>query len=334
MVRSTEIIERIQHALPREDWLIIEAPILELRAQQVRKARKTLISLINQIIMEAALKNDRPGILLALPDLQGNEISDIFSRIVRQYITTNRDAWLGIIYTLSEKIGKKSNQSRVFAMVARDLIDAGVSEKNPLLIENGMAILDRISFRKYRSDIMIDIIPLLIVWAVTTHDKKLLCTSLHLISEIGDISKRSVLHAELSKALATLAIQEKNRTVYFYSIRSAAEIHQKIRRQTCIAFIIDRGAKSLFGREMADIPGFLGNFGAIPPEARLEIISALTAHLLERAIKRGAITVSREQIVLYMYRMRRMGERELFPADDLPADLPVMNGRTGQTELI
>jgi hypothetical protein len=60
----------------------------------------------------------------------------------------------------------------------------------------------------------------------------------------------------------------------------------------------------------------------------------LTAHLLERAIKRGAITVSREQIVLYMYRMRRMGERELFPADDLPADLPVMNGRTGQTELI
>jgi hypothetical protein len=282
MVRSTEIIERIQHALPREDWLIIEAPILELRAQQVRKARKTLISLINQIIMEAALKNDRPGILLALPDLQGNEISDIFSRIVRQYITTNRDAWLGIIYTLSEKIGKKSNQSRVFAMVARDLIDAGVSEKNPLLIENGMAILDRISFRKYRSDIMIDIIPLLIVWAVTTHDKKLLCTSLHLISEIGDISKRSVLHAELSKALATLAIQEKNRTVYFYSIRSAAEIHQKIRRQTCIAFIIDRGAKSLFGREMADIPGFLGNFGAIPPEARLEIISALTAHLLER----------------------------------------------------
>jgi hypothetical protein len=290
MVRSTEIIEKIQHALSREDWHIVETPLLELRAQQVRKARKTLTSQINQIILEAALKNDRPGILLALPDLQGNETGDLFSQIVRQYIATDREAWLEILYALSEKIGKKSNQSRVYAMVARDLIDAGVSEKNPLLIENGMAILDRISFRKYRSDIMIDIIPLLIVWAVTIHDKKLLCTSLHLISEIGDISKRSVLHAELSKALATLAIQEKNRTAYFHSIRSAAEIHQKIRRQTCIAFIIERGAKSLFGREMADIPRFIDNFGAIPPEAQLEIISALTAQLLER-------TKDREQIL-------------------------------------
>ena len=195
-----------------------------------------------------------------------------------------------IIYSLSEKLGKKSNQSRVFAMVARDLIDAGVSEKNPALIENGMVILGRISFRKYRSDIMIDIIPLLIVWAITIHDKKLLCTSLRLIGEIGDISKRSVLHAELSKALATIAIQKKDRTAYFYSIQSAAEIHQKIRRQTCIASIIERGAKSVFGREMADIPRFIDNFAAISPEAQLEIISALTAQLLER-------TKDKEQIV-------------------------------------
>ena len=35
MVRSTEIIEKIQHALSKEEWLIIEAPILELKALQV-----------------------------------------------------------------------------------------------------------------------------------------------------------------------------------------------------------------------------------------------------------------------------------------------------------
>jgi hypothetical protein len=290
MVRSTEIIEKIQNALSKEEWLIIEAPILELKAQQVRKARKTLIGQVNRIIIETSLKKDMPGILLALPDIHGNEIDDLFSRIVRQYITTRRDDWLGIIYSLSEKLGKKSNQSRVFAMVARDLIDAGVSEKDPALIENGMVILNRISFRKYRSDIMIDIIPLLIVWAVTIHDKKLLCTSLRLIAEIGDISKRSVLHAELSKALATIAIQEKDKGVYFYSIKSAAEIHQKIRRQTCIASIIERGARSVFGREMADIPLFIDNFAAIPAEAQLEIISALTAQLLER-------TKDKEQIL-------------------------------------
>ncbi|OPX61915.1 MULTISPECIES: hypothetical protein [unclassified Methanoregula] len=282
MVRSTEIIEKIQHTLSKEDWLSVEAPVLELKAQQVRKSRKILISQINQIIIDTALKNDRPGILLALPDIQGSEIDDLFSRIVRQYISSKRDKWYTIIYSLAEKLGKKSNQSRVFAMVARDLIDAGVSEKDPDFIGNGMEILGHISFRKYRSDIMIDIIPLLIVWAVTIHDKKLLCTSLRLIGEIGDISKRSVLHAELSKALATIAIQKRDRTAFFYSIQSAAEIHQKIRRQTCIAAIIERGAKSLFGKEMADIPQFIDNFGTISPEAQLEIISALTAQLLER----------------------------------------------------
>jgi hypothetical protein len=290
MVRSAEIIEKIQQALSREDWLIIETPILELKAQQVRKARKILISQVNHIIIESALKNDQPSILLALPDIHSNEIDELFSRILRQYIATKRDDWLTIISSLSEKLGKKSNQSRVFAMVARDLIDAGVSEKNPALIANGMEILGRISFRKYRSDIMIDIIPLLIVWAITIQDKKLLCTSLRLIGEIGDISKRSVLHAELSKALATIAIQKKDRSAYFYSIQSAAGIHQKIRRQTCIASIIERGAKSVFGKEMADIPRFIENFSSISPEAQLEIISALTAQLLER-------TKDKEQIV-------------------------------------
>jgi hypothetical protein len=282
MVRSTEIIEKIQHALSKEDWLIIEAPILELKSRQVRKDRNTLIGQVNQIIIDTALKNDRPNILLVIPQIRGNEIDDLFSRIVRQYIATMRDDWLAIMYSLSEKIGKKSTQSRVFAMVARDLIDAGVSDKNPALIENGMVILSRISFLKYRSDIMIEIVPLLIVWAITIHDKKFLCISLHLISEIGDISKRSALHAELSTALATLAIQKKDRALYFYSIRNAAGIHQKIRRQTCIVTIIERGAKSVFIREMTPITRFIGNFQEISPQARLEIISALTAQLLER----------------------------------------------------
>jgi hypothetical protein len=281
MVRSAEIIASVQNTLPKEEWMILEAPLLELRARQVKKTRKTLISQINHIIVETALKNDRPRMLCALPEIHGNEIDDLFSRIVRHYISTGRDEWLGIIYSLTEKLGKKSNQSRIFAMVARDLIAAGVSGKDPALIANGMTTLARISFRKYRSDIMIDIIPMLIVWAETIRDKKLLCESFSLIGEIGDISKRSVLHAELSKALAAIAIQEKDKEAYFYSIRSAAEIHQKIRRQTCIVSIIEQGAGSAFGKEMADISRYMENFAAIPPEAQLELISALATQLLE-----------------------------------------------------
>src|SRR5208337_5166373 len=94
--------------------------------------------------------------------IQESDNDDLFSRIIKQYITTKDSAWLHKVFSLSEKIGKKSNQSRVFAMIARDLIDAGVSDANQDFIDQGMIILDRISFRKYRSDIMIDIIPLLI----------------------------------------------------------------------------------------------------------------------------------------------------------------------------
>jgi hypothetical protein len=282
MVRSLEIIEKIQQTLPKEDWLLVDPLFNDLQSQQLRRARKTFISEINGIIIETSLKNNKPSMLLALPDIPSNEIDDLFSKVAKQFITTQEKEWLEIIFSLSEKLGKKSNQSRVFAMIARDLIDAGVSESNPRLIDTGMVMLNRISFRKYRSDIMIDIIPLLIVWTITTRDQALLYISLNLIEEIGDISKRAVLHAELAKALATIAILENNRTLFFGSIQSAAEIHQKIRRQRCISVIIEKGAKAIFGKEMVDIPQFMNNFKDISNDAQLEIISALTEQLLER----------------------------------------------------
>ena len=58
---------------------------------------------------------------------------------------------------------------------------------------------------------MIDIIPLLIEWAVITRDEKLLNRSHLLTEEINDISKRAVLNAELAQAMASIAILEKNR---------------------------------------------------------------------------------------------------------------------------
>ncbi|MFA4850418.1 MAG: hypothetical protein WC626_11890 [Methanoregula sp.] len=129
---------------------------------------------------------------------------------------------------------------------------------------------------------MIDIIPLLIVWAITTRDKELLHASLRLIEEIGDISKRAVLHSELAKALATIAVLEKDRSSFFDSIHQATTIRQKNRRHDCLAFIIEKGSRSVFGKEMADIPLFINNFQKVPHEAYLEIIGALTEHMLDK----------------------------------------------------
>jgi len=282
MVNSTEIVKKVQQALSADDWKIVETSVTEIHQEKGKRAQKTLIKEINRLITTTAFKKNKPELLLALPDLPSNDIDDLFSQIVQQFITTKDEKWLKSVYVLSDRLSKKSHQSRVIAMMAQALISAGVHESNAGFIDQGIILLERISFQKYRSDIMIDIIPLLIDWAITTRDEKLLYQSHHIIEEISDISKRAVLHAELAKALATVAILEKNRTLFIDSIHSATKIHQKIRRQACISSIIEKGVKSVFGKEILDISLFIQNFDALSPEIQLEIVNALTEQLLDR----------------------------------------------------
>ncbi|MCK9592066.1 MAG: hypothetical protein M0Q91_08685 [Methanoregula sp.] len=282
MVSSPEIIKKVQQALSEEDWKILKDSITEIHNEKGKRAQKTLIKDINRLITITAFKKNNPELLLALPDLLNNDIDELFSQIIQQFITTKDERWLKSVHVLSDKLSKKSYQSRVIAMMAQALISAGVHEANAKFIDYGIILLERISFRKYRSDIMIDIIPLLIEWAVTTRDEKLLYRSHHIIEEISDISKRAVLHAELAKALVTVAILEKDRTLFFDGINSATKIHQKIRRQACISSIIEKGVKSVFGKEMLDISLFIQNFTTLSEEKQLEIVDALTEQLLER----------------------------------------------------
>ncbi len=282
MVKPTEIIDKIQQALSPEDWNIVKDSIEDLHLTQGRHARKTIVSDLNRLLVDTAIKTNNPALLYAIPEIPSNEIEDLFSGILNRFIETKDDAWQKSLLFLSDILGKKSYQSRVFALMARDLIEAGVSHSEPSFIEQGMIMLDRINFRKYRSEIMIDIIPLLIVWAITTRDEKRLCTSLSLIEDINDISKRAILHAELAKAIATIAILEKNRPLYFESIRIATDIPQKLRRQNSVNSIIEKGVKSAFSRDISDIAEFINNFKDSNLEKQLEIISALVDQLLER----------------------------------------------------
>ncbi|MCX6684526.1 MAG: hypothetical protein NTZ37_07360 [Methanoregula sp.] len=289
MVSSPEIVRKVQQALSPEDWKVVESCIAEIHQGHGRRAQKTLINDIYNHITNYSFKNNKPELLLALPDLPNNDIDRLFSQIIQKYITTKDEKWLKSVFTLSETLGKKSYQSRVFAMMAQTLIDAGVSEANAGFINSGMILLERISFRKYRSDIMIDIIPLLIEWAVATRDETLLRRSHLLTEEISDISKRAVLHAELAQALATIAILEKNRVLFFDSIHNAARIHQKIRRQACISSIVEKGARSVFGKELLDIALFIQNFDDLSKEGQLEIVGALTEQVLERVKDKSQI---------------------------------------------
>ncbi|MDO9326625.1 MAG: hypothetical protein Q7T80_16870, partial [Methanoregula sp.] len=282
MVKPTEIIDKIQQALSPDDWKIVKNSIENLHMSQGRLARKTMVSDIDHLLVDTAIRTNNPTLLYALTDIPSNEIENLFSGILSQYIKTKDETWLKSLLFLSGILGKKSYQSRVFAFMARELIESGVSHSDTSFIEQGMIMLDRISFRKYRSDIMIDIIPLLIVWAITTRDEKRLRTSLDLIEDIGDISKRAVLHSELAKAIATIAVLERNHHLFLESIKIATDIHQKIRRQNCINSIIEKGVKTAFSKDMSDIAEFAGNFKDTDTEKQLEIISALIEQLLER----------------------------------------------------
>jgi hypothetical protein len=289
MVSSPEIVRKIEQALSPEDWKVIESSIAEINQGQGRRAQKTLEKDIYNLITNYAFKNNKPELLLALSGFANNDIDRLFSQIILKYIITQDENWLKSVFPLSEKLGKKSYQSRVFAMMAKTLIEAGVSKSNAGFITSGMILLERISFRKYRSEVMIDIIPLLIEWAVITRDEKLLIRLHFLTEEISDISKRAVLNAELAQALASIAILEKNRVLFVDSLHSAAWIYQKIRRQACISSIVEKGARSVFGKELLDIALFIQNFNDLPEEGQLEIVGALTEQLLERVKDKSQI---------------------------------------------
>ena len=282
MVLSATITDEIRQALSEKNWRSVEKIITDTGLLKGKRARKVIHEDVNSLIIDASFKNNRPEFLSALHNINHGDTLGLFCRIIRKYITTRDEKWLFAFYILSEKLERKSTQSRIFAVMAKELISTGVSDSNPVIIEQGMRILDKISFRKYRSASMIDIIPLLIVWAITSHDIDLLYRSRDLIREISDISKRAVLHAEISQGIAIIAIHQKNYSLFCDSIRNATGIHQKLRRKECISAVIEKGAKSAFGKGILDIPKFIRNFSEIPPKDQGEIIDAVTGQILDR----------------------------------------------------
>ena len=111
MVNSPEIIKKVQQALSEEDWKILEKKITEAQKDTGKRAQKTLIKDINQLITTTSFKENKPELLLALPDLINNDIDDLFSQIIQQFIKTKDERWLKCVHVLSEKLSKKSYQS-------------------------------------------------------------------------------------------------------------------------------------------------------------------------------------------------------------------------------
>ncbi|HZD42540.1 MAG TPA: hypothetical protein VE134_00640, partial [Methanomicrobiales archaeon] len=279
---NVNIKQKINLALSKRDQDEVRHLIRNVSSIQRRKERKLILDSINTTIVSTIFKEKSPEMLTVLDELSDSEIDEVAVKAARMYIETKDDQWLQAVFDLSDKLKRKSYQSKVLATISKELIEAGVTRKDSVLIEKGMEIVQHIGFRKYRSNILIDIIPLIIVWSINIKDTRLLYTSLELTELMGDISRRSLLHSELAKAIATIGILRQDLSIVVDALRSATEIKQKIRRLNCIASIAEKTSRSVLGKQVSDIKSILDRLEDVPEERRVEILSVLIEQLLDR----------------------------------------------------
>ncbi|MGD0535575.1 MAG: hypothetical protein ABR999_09100 [Methanoregula sp.] len=289
MILSAAVTDRIKRALVTDDWNMLDTIVTDASRFKGKHAHELMQRTVNSVIVECAFRKNTPELLSALHDIPQEGAEDLFSLVLRHYITTRDIRWFTALLDLPEKLGKKSLQSQMISLIAQMLISMGISESDPTYIEQGLAVLNKITFRKYRSDSIIECIPRLTRWTVISGNIIILYRARDLIGEINDVAKRAVLHAEIAQALATIAIHKKNLGLFLESIQFATTIHQKLRRRECLNHIINTGIKSAFGKDLLEIRTFILNFESLPDEIQGDLVSALTKPLLDHTKNRDLI---------------------------------------------
>ncbi|RXE56536.1 hypothetical protein ABH15_06720 [Methanoculleus taiwanensis] len=274
--------QKISSAISKGDVREIEQIVRDISDTQTRKEKRTLYEEMNATLVETAFDKNLPGLLGQLIEPDKEEVYGLIRRVAGIYIETRDAEWFSAIFTLADKLDRKSHQSEILAETARDMIQAGVDSRDFHYIEKGGEVFNQISIRKYRSAILIDIIPLLIEFAVRSQSIPIMNSALSMLSEIGDISKQSRLHADVARATAAIGIEQGDLDTVILGLRSATEINQKIRRTHCIADIVDVAWRSSLKKEIADIEHILDAVSDIPEERLVEVLAILTEQLLDR----------------------------------------------------
>ncbi len=282
MQKSQSHIEPLVRAVETGDHAAIDEVVRGFSGIQKRKERALRIQQANHILEDAALDKDEPGYLDHLQELAKEEVDSLIVRLTEQFLAHEDERWIDAIYRIIAQLDRKSHQSRVLSQVSRTLVETGVRERRQVLIERGMGILSRISFRKYRSALLIELVPALISWGTTSHDIQYLRRALDLVPEIGDVSERADLHCNIVTAMVTIGIADRSLSIVYEALRSASGILQKIRRIHCTLTIIDMTWRSPMSRSIADIHAFMEAFGDLPSLRQTEIFECLVQELLER----------------------------------------------------
>ena len=104
---------------------------------------------VNEVILDSAIQNNIPETLLAIRTIPPEGVDDFFLMVLKQYIKTGNKKWFDILFVLSEKLEKKVCNQRSSLASCRNS-SRRITESDPSYIERGLAVLNKITFRKYR----------------------------------------------------------------------------------------------------------------------------------------------------------------------------------------
>lgn len=277
-----QIKQKINSAISSGDLRELEKVASDISETQTRKEKRSLYEQMNAALVEAAFSEGQPELLSQVIEPSREEIFELANRAAAIYTEKKDEAWFSAIFTLVDKLDRKSHQSDILARISRGLVEAGVETGDIHYIEKAAEAFDKISIRKYRSAILSEIIPLFIRYGQKHRNTEIMQYALQMLPEIGDISRQSQLHADVARAIAGAGIEAGDINLVTAGLSSAAEINQKIRRTNSIADIVDAAWKSSLKKEVSDIEHILDSLPDIPEERLTEILAILTEHLLDR----------------------------------------------------
>ncbi|MEG3054868.1 MAG: hypothetical protein RQM90_01355 [Methanoculleus sp.] len=274
--------QKITSAISSGDLREVEKIVSDIAETRARKEKRSLYEQMNTALVKAAFEENQPELLSQLIEPTKEDVSIFARRAVELYREERDETWFSAVFTLIDKLDRKSHQSDILAEISRDLVQAGLETGDTHYIEKGEVALNQISIRKYRSAILSEIVPLLIQYGQRYQNVDIMQYALQALSEIGDVSKQSQLHADVARAIAAAGIESDDIHLVISGIRSATEIDQKIRRTNSIADIVDATWRSPLKKEIANIECIIDALSRVPEERLTEVLAILTEHLLDR----------------------------------------------------
>ncbi|WP_243670364.1 hypothetical protein [Methanoculleus chikugoensis] len=185
-----QIKQKINSAISSGDLRELEKVASDISETQTRKEKRSLYEQMNAALVEAAFDEGQPELLSQLVEPTREEIFDLANRAAAIYSEKKDEAWFSAIFTLVDKLDRKSHQSDILARISRDLVQAGGVDSGDIhYIEKGGEAFDKISIRKYRSAILSEIIPLFIRYGQKHRNVEIMQYALQMLPEIGDISR-------------------------------------------------------------------------------------------------------------------------------------------------